>query len=293
MSLTWNEQAPPETRLRRLRLEDAPRAAALANSVGWPHTVQDWERLITWGGRGSFCIVQGDTLLATAISTGYGKDRAWIGVVITHPDHRRRGLGRRVTQAAIDYAQEQGVRCILLDASDMGRPVYERMGFRALYSIEVWEGRASTYLGPQARPLREADLPAVIALDAQAFGVARGRIITRLVQDFPHYAWVDEENGRVAGFILAQLRGNDTAHIGPWVHRSFWGAERLLRTALGRLQGRQVRVDIPDRNAQATVFAHNHNLRYTRCCTRMIYGAGEPPQENLEMYFGVASPATG
>lgn len=293
MSLRWGEKPPAEPVLRRLRLQDAGRAWALSQRVGWSHTVADWERLITWGGRGCFCVAQEEELLATAVTIGYGRDRAWIGMVLTDPDHRRRGLGRWVTQAAVDYLQEQGVRRILLDASAMGRPLYEKLGFRALYSVEIWEGRASSYLGPRVRPLREEDVPGVIALDAEVFGVARGRIIRRLVQDFPRLGWVEEEGGEIVGFALAQTGDGGRAHVGPWVHRSPWGAERLLRTALSVLIGAQVRLDIPDGNRQAMTFAHRHNLHYVRHCTRMILGDAPPPTEVIDALYGLASLATG
>lgn len=294
MSLSWNDTPAPAPVLRRLRLADAPRAFALSQAVGWPHTLTAWDRILTWGGRGCFCIAQGDVLLATATSAAYGPDRAWIGMVLAHPDHRRQGYGTRVTEAVIEHLTGRGVQRLLLDASEMGLPLYEKLGFRALYNVEVWEGRASSYLGPRARPLRPADLPAMVALDAAAFGVTRGRIIRRLVADHPRLAWVDEdERGEVAGFVLAQPRVDGSLHIGPWLHRSPWGAEKLLQTALEALQGQHVRLDIPDLNAQATVFAHNHDLKYQRHCVRMINDGAPDPAEDLRLMFGVCTLSTG
>lgn len=303
MSLVWGEQPPPEPRLRRLTLDDAPRAADLARAVGWPHDAATWERLITWGGRGCFCLAQGRTaqeerLLATAIGIGYGRERAWLGMVLTHPDHRRRGYAAQTTQAVLEFLRERGVARILLNATGEGRPLYEKLGFRALDHVEVWTGRASSYLGPRARPLRESDLPGVIALDADVFGVARGRVIQRLARDFPHLGWVDEDSGEIAGFLLAQgqldaPREEGLVHLGPWTHRSPWGAEKLLKTALSVLIGRQVRLDIPDQNAAALALVRRHDLRYARHCARMIYGDVPPPSEIIAWQYGIASMATG
>ncbi len=104
--------------------------------------------------------------------------------------------------------------------------------------------------------------------------------------------WVDTREGVIEGFVLAQQRAN-TAHLGPWIHRSPWGAEKLLRTALGMLLGNEVRLEIPDPNGHASTFAWNHGLRHQRHCTRMIYGDAPAPQENLQDLYGVASFATG
>jgi GNAT superfamily N-acetyltransferase len=292
MSLTWGEKPPGEPGLRRLRLVDAPRCHALTQAVGWGQSLADWERVLRWGGRGCFGLEQDGELIATATAISYGRDRAWIGMVITHPDYRGRGHARRLMQTVLDYLQQRGVRHILLDASTMGRPLYEKMGFQAMYSVEVWHGRASSYLGPRARPLRPADLPAVIALDAEVFGVARERILRRMVEDFPHLAWVDDENGEINGFLLG-VGGPDRITLGPWTARNPWSAEKLLKTALSVLIGQAVQLRIPDRNAQAPVFAHSHDLRYDRHCTRMIYGNVSPPPEILANHYGILSFATG
>ena len=197
MSLTWGEKPSGAPVLRRLRLADAPRCHPLTQAVGWGTSLADWERVLRWGGRGCFALEQDGELIATTTTTSYGRDRAWIGMVITHPDTRGRGHARFLMQTALDYLAARGIRHILLDASEMGRPLYEKLGFKVMYGVEVWTGRASSYLGPRARPLRAADLPAVIALDADVFGVARERILRRVVADSPHLAWVDDENGQI------------------------------------------------------------------------------------------------
>ena len=228
MSLTWGEKPSGAPVLRRLRLADAPRCHALTQAVGWGTSLADWERVLRWGGRGCFALEQDGHLIATTTTTSYGRDRAWIGMVITHPDHRGRGYARQLMQMALDYLAARGIRHILLDASEMGRPLYEKLGFKVMYGVEVWTGRASSYLGPRARPLRAADLPAVIALDADVFGVARERILRRVVADLPHLAWVDDENGQITGFLLG-TDDPDRITLGPWTARSPWSAEKLLQ----------------------------------------------------------------
>jgi GNAT superfamily N-acetyltransferase len=48
----------------------------------------------------------------------------------TEPEHRRRGLGRRVVEAILAWGRANGVGRFTLHASDDGRPLYELYGFR-------------------------------------------------------------------------------------------------------------------------------------------------------------------
>lgn len=50
--------------------------------------------------------------------------------VATMPEHRRRGLGAALTLHAVRRGREEGCVMASLQASSMGRPVYERIGFR-------------------------------------------------------------------------------------------------------------------------------------------------------------------
>jgi ribosomal protein S18 acetylase RimI-like enzyme len=49
--------------------------------------------------------------------------------VVTIPEYRRRGLARRVTQAALRWLEERGVQRVTLHATEMGQSLYESLGF--------------------------------------------------------------------------------------------------------------------------------------------------------------------
>jgi RimJ/RimL family protein N-acetyltransferase len=59
-----------------------------------------------------------------------GRPEALILSVWTEPAHRRRGLATRVVGAILDGCRELGITRITLHASDEGRRIYERLGFR-------------------------------------------------------------------------------------------------------------------------------------------------------------------
>jgi GNAT superfamily N-acetyltransferase len=67
------------------------------------------------------------------VATGYMVvDGDWVGVfaIATTPDSRRRGYAEAVTTAIVLEGRQRGARTAYLQASDMGRPLYERLGFR-------------------------------------------------------------------------------------------------------------------------------------------------------------------
>ena len=55
--------------------------------------------------------------------------RPYYHSVWTDPAHRGHGLARRLTESAIEWARQRGHLTFVLHASEMGAPIYERLGF--------------------------------------------------------------------------------------------------------------------------------------------------------------------
>ena len=56
--------------------------------------------------------------------------RGYILNVWTHPDHRRKGIAHDLMQVIMAEACQRGIRVLTLHASDEGKAVYEKLGFR-------------------------------------------------------------------------------------------------------------------------------------------------------------------
>jgi hypothetical protein len=131
--------APPELRVDRAVTPDAlAEAGALLGEVFgggtegsavMPPGVAAAESLAVWVGR-----VDG---VPVSTASAYESD-GFVGVyaVATAAAARGRGYGEALSWAAI--AWRPGLPATL-QASSMGRPVYERMGFRAVAEFTVWE----------------------------------------------------------------------------------------------------------------------------------------------------------
>ena len=61
---------------------------------------------------------------------GLRRGLVYVHSVYTEPAYRHRGLARRILNAMLDYCRENGWPRISLHASEMGRGLYEQLGFK-------------------------------------------------------------------------------------------------------------------------------------------------------------------
>jgi predicted N-acetyltransferase YhbS len=113
----------------------------------------------------------GGELVGVAAGAAFGAT-GWVGGVAVVPAQRRAGLGGALTGAIVESLEASGVATVLLHATALGRPVYERLGFvaEAAYLTLAGPTGPRTAPGPPVRAGRAADLAAVLALDLAATG---------------------------------------------------------------------------------------------------------------------------
>ena len=63
------------------------------------------------------------------ISTPTGKYGRILNV-LTYPEHRRKGYSTQALGLLIQKAKDENLSCLQLSASDMGKPLYEKLGFK-------------------------------------------------------------------------------------------------------------------------------------------------------------------
>ena len=93
--------------------------------------------------RGYVAFVDGRPVAtSTVLLTG---DVAGLYDVAVLPEMRRRGIGAAVTLGPFHEARREGARTAILHASPLGLPVYERLGFRTVCTVDhfVWKDPAA------------------------------------------------------------------------------------------------------------------------------------------------------
>lgn len=59
-------------------------------------------------------------------------NKAYIMNMYTHPEYRRKGIAYKTLDLLVQAAKERGITAISLEATEMGRPLYEKYGFVAM-----------------------------------------------------------------------------------------------------------------------------------------------------------------
>jgi GNAT superfamily N-acetyltransferase len=212
--------------------------ARLAGVVGFAKARLDGEVVVA---------ETGGELVGVASGARFG-GTGWVGGVAVVPASRRSGLGGALTEAIVEFLEGRGVATVLLHATALGRPVYERLGFVSETAYLTLTGPTGPRppAGPMLRPGRPADLEAVLALDLAATGEDRRRLLTAL---WPTGGLVATGDGRPLGYHLASPWRPGGAAIAADLP-----AGLALLDAIRAVPGDEVAISVPAANPAAVQF---------------------------------------
>ena len=252
---------------------DLPRAAALSAQVGWNQTVADWRVFLARGAVRVLADADPAMLAATAGVLSYGRGVGWISMVLVRPDRRREGLATALLRWATGHLRAAGVASIALDATPAGQAVYRGLGFRDLWGFSRWVLPAGLPAEPglTVRPLAEADWPAVLALDAAAFGAPRAALLRDFARRLPGAALVAETSAGLAGVLL----GRDGVR-GPQLGPLLAADARTARALLAAAAAPGAVLDLRDGALGLDAWLAAQGGAVQRSFTRMALGADPP-----------------
>jgi GNAT superfamily N-acetyltransferase len=236
---------------------------------GWNQTAADWERLLRLEPSGCFAARDGDRVVGTVTTTTYGRELAWIGMMVVHPEYRGRGIGAALMTHALAHLQSLGIASVKLDATPAGQPLYASLGFEPEAGFERWQGVPSIRAGTDETSEDDNVRWRVTELDRSAYGVDRERLLEALMAGGTR-AVADGE-----GFALARP-GRAAAYIGPLVAAGGSAAERLLDGILARLAGAEACLDLHTRGCLERSALERRGLSKRRGFVRMRLGEPSP-----------------
>jgi GNAT superfamily N-acetyltransferase len=238
----------------------------VARLLGYPRDSPDGHILVAASGR---------RLVGGACCASFG-DTGWIGALGVLPRARGRGIGEMLTRAAIDWLRERGARTVLLYATEMGRPVYERVGFVPEPAARAWRGTPPGPAPDGIRRLNPGDLDAMLALDRAATGETRRPIYDEL-RALLGIGY--ERDGELRGFALQTPWG-----AGPGVIAA--DAEAGVAVLRGLvLEPQPLTITVPEDNAVAA--ASLSGWRFVQVNTALRMRFGPPIAQDPSKVFGL------
>ena len=156
-----------------------------------------------------------------------------------HHDHRKMGLGVRLSSWAVSYLRSRGTSMVRLDSTAGAERLYRSLGFepvswRTVYRLEG-AGQGTRLLkddGWKISPLVVGDLPELYGVDRWSFGADRSALILATLRLHPGWGLVARDaSGRIKGYLVRSASEGGT-RIGPFMASTLDAARALLAYAL-------------------------------------------------------------
>jgi GNAT superfamily N-acetyltransferase len=208
---------------------------------------------------------------------------AYIGLMAVHPSAQRRGIGLMLMQQLLAWLDARGCPFSLLDATEMGAPLYAKLGFVEDEKTFMFHRDDCTReLRPAERvsQLRADELPALADFDAPIFGTRRLPVFASFLASDPTRALVARDAaGQISGCLFAQPH-----MLGPWVAHTPADAEALLATALTLTYADAPGVIFPASNVDAARLLLRYGFSPQRALSHMRRGGAVAPGQRSRLY---------
>ena len=207
-------QTMTDLQIRDMTPADIDAAVALYRSGGWEERRSFLETVMA----NPSCRLLAGVLEGAVIGTGLATVNGpvgWVGSIFVDADLRRQGYGRAMTQAVCDVLDSAGCVTQALIASEYGKPIYEKMGFRIDGWYQILEALPLSAApvpptGTSLRPMREEDIDRGGELDRRATGEDRRGLLAPLAGG----SWLLEANDELLGFLI-QILPDSAAIVAP------------------------------------------------------------------------------
>jgi ribosomal protein S18 acetylase RimI-like enzyme len=275
---------------RALEPPDLPLAIALADAVGFHPDLTTWTFLLSIG-EGWTVEASTGGLAGTVLLLPFGQGHAMVAMMIVHPEHQRRGIGRSLLDLALAAARGPTVA---LYATELGEKLYRRVGFVDAGVSLRFTGAPSVVEPAQpsafVRPVRPSDRDAIVALDARAQGAPRDALVGSLIppRKSPAHGYVVDRGAGVEAFGLSRLE-RGSWRLGPIVASS----DQDARLLCDRLAERKdlVHLDLEPGERVLEAWARERGLPEGEASPRLI--RGEPLAGDRRASRSMAGRATG
>ncbi|TYR80019.1 GNAT family N-acetyltransferase [Priestia megaterium] len=266
----------------------------LSQLVGWDYHRDDIRTIMSsgkiLGHKNEF-----GQIVSSAAIIPYDTHLASIGMVIVNDQYRGKGLGKEVTQACINLVRQKNTSITLI-ATQQGKPLYEKMGFKEVGYIHKFICNnyvpCNTLLFEELKveALKESDLDKVMELDKYAFGDSRRKFLVNRIKQSHQALVLRDEFGRILGYGLS-ISGPKNLILGPIVAPNSEAAIYLVDKLALNHKG-NLRIDIPKDDKMFMNFLRDRGFEKVNQPPIMIINSDAMPIRNDNLY-GIAAQAFG
>lgn len=227
---------------------------------GWPNIAPIFE----FYSGSDFCFPMKITVENNIVGIGttiIHNDVAWLAHIIVHPESRNKGIGRLVTQTLIDNSKAHHCETAYLIATDLGAPVYTKLGFETeteyLVFKDITFGKSLT-VHKKIEPFSEKYRDQIITIDRTVSGEERATHIEKYFSS----AYLYCHDNAVEGYFLPALGD------GLIVATTAAAGVELMKL---RLKSNDHAI-FPIDNEIATAYLHQNNHKEIKAIKRMRLG---------------------
>jgi GNAT superfamily N-acetyltransferase len=243
--------------VRLLLPADISGAIGLTRAAGWNQNPGDWKRLLSLAPEGCFAVESGGQVAATTTVVGYGRELAWLGMVLTAPEFRRRGFAELLITRALRFADERRLAAVRLDATETGISLYRKFGFVEECEVDRWQRAPAPVERGEVLPYHPD-----AGFDRARFGADRSALLAQLAQ-------LGAASLPGEGYAMGRP-GFSAAYFGPCLANSPASARTLLRWFLADHGEEYIFWDLFPANREAVRIAEEFGFAPVRRLVRMV-----------------------
>jgi len=231
--------------------------------------VAEMRRFLEIQPNGWFVAEQADVLLGMVGAMDYGVF-AYIGLMAVQPEFQGHGIGCLLMERVLGWLDQRGTPS-LLDATEMGYPLYKKLGFVETDLACVYIQDQPVEFDPPLAPLdtlQPADLDELAAFDTPLFGADRSHVLRVLMRDYPGGTFATRDQaGNISGFCINRER-----RLSPWMVLDPASAEWLLQAVLALPAPGKPAAIIPRQNRAGMQLLERYGFTFKRSCRHMQRG---------------------
>jgi N-acetylglutamate synthase-like GNAT family acetyltransferase len=201
-----------------------------------------------------------NTIVGTGALISFGKS-SWIGHIIVDAQYRNNGIGLQVVNNLLDIAKKNSIDTCSLIATELGKPVYLKTGFRTVTEYlflkreEPW--RECSVSG-NVVSFTENYRAAIQELDLAVSGEDRRILLDQFIQNSKLYL----QNNNVAGYYIPDLKE------GTIVANTTEAGLELMKLKYAKADKAVLPID----NIEGIAFLKQQGFTETGKGTRMVFG---------------------